>query len=90
MMVIIDASVDATDTKKRDSLIGKLLGENAKSVKEIISLGKKVLKYPIIHKTEGTYVLVKITGNPVHVGDIQRQAKLMPDIIRFLLVSCPV
>lgn len=87
MMVIFDPSLDAADTKKRDILIGKLLGEQAKFIKDKITLGKKQLAYDINKQKEGLYCLFKLDGPRIDMTILEKQVKLMPEVIRYLLVQ---
>ncbi|TAL41282.1 MAG: 30S ribosomal protein S6 [Methylovulum sp.] len=73
------------DTKQRDEALRKLIG--SVKVIEVTDLGKKRLAYPIAKHEEGIYVLAKLEGEALKVGDIEKQARLVPDVIRYLLTA---
>lgn len=85
LMVILHPDIDPTDDKKRDALISKMLGEAAKTVKETKTLGKKSFSYPIAKQTQGTYVLLKLEGESVKTADLEKNRKMIPEVLRFLL-----
>ena len=87
LMIILRPDIDPTDNKKRDSILEKLLGADAKYIKETVSMGKKRLAYEIDKNHEGVYNLVKLEAPHLEAGLMRKQAKLMPEIVRFLLLS---
>jgi len=85
LMLVVRPDFPMDDTKKRDSLIEKLV-KGAK-IKDITVLGKKHLAYPIRKQEEGIYLLIHIEGDSIKTGDVQKEAKLGTDVIRFLLLE---
>lgn len=85
LMLVVRPDFPVEDTKKRDDLIQKLM-KSAKIV-DVTVLGKKHLAYPIRKQTEGIYILIHLTGDSIKTGDVQKEAKLGTDIIRFLLLE---
>ncbi len=83
LMVVVSSSVDLTGDKSQKDLVAKLVGENGK-VKEVTSLGKKTLAYPIKKQEEATYLVAVVEGT-VKSADLDKKSKLMPEILRFLL-----
>lgn len=87
-MVILDPGFDAKDTKKRDALIAKLLGEYNKNIKEIRDWGKRELKYEINKFKDGIYLLLILEStDPIKTSLIQGNKRLMPEVLRFLLIE---
>lgn len=86
-MLVFRPDFDTKDVKKRDSVIEKLLGQSPVKIKDVTDMGKKRLAYPIKKQEEGIYVLVILTGEAVKVGDIEKQARLQTDVIRYLLIA---
>ncbi|OGG01884.1 30S ribosomal protein S6 [Candidatus Gottesmanbacteria bacterium RBG_16_52_11] len=87
MVVIMSPDIDAKDDKKHRQLVNKLLGSYAEGIEEFGIIGKKVLGYPIAKQNEGVYVQLKIKSDSVRISEIQKQMKLMPEIIRFMLLN---
>lgn len=84
-MVLVAPSLDLTEEKAQKALIEKLVDKKA-IVKEVSSLGKKKLAYPIVKHEEATY-LVAILEGTVKSGDLDTKAKLMDDVLRILLIA---
>ena len=85
LMVVVSATVDLTSEKAQKDLVVKLVGANG-DVKEVTSLGKKTLAYPIRKQTEATYLVATVEGT-VKSGEIDKKSKLMDEILRFLLIA---
>lgn len=85
LMLVVRPDFPVEDTKKRDDLIQKLI--KGATIKDVTVLGKKHLAYPIRKQEEGIYLLIHIEGNSMKTGDVQKEAKLGTDVIRFLLLE---
>lgn len=85
LMVLVSPTLDMTDAAAQKNLVTKLVGSES-LVKDVSSLGKKTLEYPIRKYTEATYLLATLEGS-VKVGDITKKAKLMDEVVRFLLTK---
>lgn len=84
LVVLVAPSVDMTEPKTQKELIAKLVGERG-SVKEVTSLGKKELAYPIMKQTMATYLVAILEGN-VKSAELENKAKLMDDVLRLMLI----
>jgi len=85
LMLIVKADFPVDDTAKRDALITKLT-KGAKII-DLTNLGKKTFAYPIKKQKEGVYLLVHLESAPLHQSDIENEAKLGTDVVRFLLIE---
>jgi small subunit ribosomal protein S6 len=86
MMLIIRPDIDVTDTKKINTLIMKFLGPNAGFMKDMNVVGKKKLQYPIEKQLEGIYVMAKLSAERIDVSYLDKQMKMMSEIMRYLLI----
>lgn len=87
-MVILDPDIDPKDTKKRDAVIKKLFGNFADAIVSITEFGKRELRYEINKKKEGLYILVNLkTDKQINTGNIQKQSRMMTEVLRFLVTS---
>lgn len=87
LMVLFTKSVDPTDDKARDVLLAKLLGQVYKKITNTTTLGKKQLAYMIKKETETVYVVVQIEADTIDASAIDKQSKLMPEVLRYLLIT---
>lgn len=84
-MLVVRPDFPVEDTKKRDDLIQKLI--KGATIKDVTVLGKKHLAYPIRKQTDGIYILIHIIGDSIKTGNVEKEAKLGTDVIRFLLLE---
>jgi small subunit ribosomal protein S6 len=84
-MVMLMPDVDPTDTKKIDGILTKMLGAYKKSLKEMTVIGKKTLAYEIRKQTQAVYVLATLESEAVKAGDIEKNVRLMPEVLRYML-----
>jgi ribosomal protein S6 len=82
LMVILKPEFDPGDEKKIKAVIAKLLGAQAKAIVSTEIVGKKHLSYPIQKMSEGTYTLTKLNSARIDLSLIEKQVKLMPEILR--------
>jgi len=85
LMLVVRPDFPVDDIKKRDTLIEKLV-KGAKII-DVTVLGKKHLAYPIRKQTDGIFLLIHTEGDSIKTGDVQKEAKLGTDVIRFLLLE---
>lgn len=87
LMLILLPTIEEKDSKKHDELIKKLTSGTSAQVKEITVLGKKTLQFSIAKQHEGLYLLIKLEATNLAAGSLTKQAKLIPEVIRLLLVG---
>lgn len=83
LMVLVAPQVDVTAEKAQKEFVEKLVGKAAE-IKEISSLGKKQLAYPIHKQTEASYLVATLSGT-VKSADLDKKAKLIDEVLRVLL-----
>ncbi len=83
LMVLISPTVDLTTDKAQRDIVEKLVGSSA-AVKEVTSLGKKRMSYEIKKQSEATYLVAVLEGM-VKTAEIEQKAKLMDDVLRYLV-----
>ena len=49
-------------------------------------MGKRQLAYEILHKTEGTFVLLEIEGSGREIAELERRMRVNDRIIRYITV----
>lgn len=82
-MVVVRSDVEASD-KKHQEIVKKLLGDGV-NFKEVRSLGKKQLAYPIQKQTEAVYLLANVEAESLKLDEINKRSKLDESVLRFLL-----
>ncbi|MCA9383316.1 30S ribosomal protein S6 [Candidatus Dojkabacteria bacterium] len=67
--------------------INTLVKEHKGSIKSEDVWGKRHLAYPIKNHEEGYYIVYNLELESDQVQDLQRELKLISDILRFLLIK---
>jgi ribosomal protein S6 len=83
-MVIAVPTVDLTAENKQTDFVQKLLPASG-TLTKVTSMGKRQLAYAIKRQTEGTYLVAEVTGN-VKAPEIEKKAKSLDDVLRFMLI----
>lgn len=83
LMLIFPATLEVTD-KTATGLVEKIVGSEAK-VTSVTVLGKKQLAYQIKKQNEGIYVVALLSGEHVHVNELEKKIQLGAEVLRFLL-----
>jgi small subunit ribosomal protein S6 len=86
-MLVLKPDIEEKDASKQDEVIKKVLGTTGMVITEKKILGKKSLAYQINKQSEGLYILLKLTGGGLKVGDLETQTKLNDSVMRYLLIS---
>lgn len=85
LMLIVRPDIDVTE-KKAEELTKKLLEKVGGKLASLTVWGKKAFAYPIKKATEGTYIIVKVTGS-IKSGDLEKEIRMGSDILRFMLIA---
>lgn len=85
LMVLVAPSVDMTEEKAQKDFVTSLVGSDV-TVKEVTSLGKKMLAYDIAKQKEATYLVAALEGI-VKSAEVDKKAKLNDSVLRFLLTA---
>ncbi len=87
-VVILYKPLLLEDIKKSTiSKIEKLVEKNGGEFKEVENLGKKLLAYKIKNFDEGHYIEYKLVYTPSKLASLEKQLKLMDNILRFLVIK---
>ena len=66
--------------------VSRFIAEGGGQVTSVDHWGRRRLAYPIQKQTEGYYVLMQVQLDPQSIGELERNLKLMEEVIRHLLV----
>jgi len=86
LMVLVRADVNTDDEKKGKELVATFAGDGV-AIKELSSLGKKRLAYPIKKQQEAIYLVSTLEAGHLSVAELEKRAKLNEKILRFLLIA---
>lgn len=85
LMVVVNVEFPEDDEKKQKELVQKLIGDQKISDLSVEFWGKRQLAYEMKKQTEAIYLLATFQSEGVKVDILEKQAKLQPQILRYLL-----
>ncbi|MFH1562184.1 MAG: 30S ribosomal protein S6 [Nitrospirota bacterium] len=84
-MLIVDSQAKEEDVEKLMSKVEKTVKKHGEGeIKEARKIGLKRLAYPIGHKREGIYYLLKLEIDPVSIKEYEEVMKLSNIVLRFI------
>jgi small subunit ribosomal protein S6 len=85
-MLILPAEADESAVGGAVERITKVLSEGGGEVKNIDRWGRRRFAFPIARQSEGYYVVVRFTGEPSSLAEIDRTLTLADEVMRFKVV----
>ena len=86
VMLILPAEADESAVGGAVERITKVLSEGGGEVKNIDRWGRRRFAFPIARQSEGYYVVVRFTGEPSSLAEIDRTLTLADEVTRFKVV----
>jgi small subunit ribosomal protein S6 len=87
--IIFDTGVEETAVKAFLDRLLEAVRARGGSTGRIDRLGRRVLAYPIKHRTEGNYFVVGVSLPPEAVDEIDRQLSLSDAVLRHKVIRLP-
>lgn len=87
LLVILSAKLDQAGQEAAERKIFDLIAKYQGRITKQESLGKHKLAYEIKHETYGTYALMEFDMEASSVIELDRQLRLMPEVVRHLAVK---
>ena len=84
-VIIINPNCTEEAIKALESKFTGLINENGK-VESVENMGKKKLAYEIKKNTEATYMLFNFEAKPELIAELERNYRIMDDILKFIVV----
>ncbi len=87
--LITESSIDDEVRATLVARIEQLVRDRGGKLLERAVWGRKMLAYPINHKTEGHYAFTRFTGEPSTVAELNRILSISDEVLRFKVVRLP-
>lgn len=84
-IIIVNPNVDEAGIKELETTVTGLIEKNGK-LESVENLGKKKLAYEIKKNKEATYMLFNFEADPNSITELERNYRIMDDIIKFIVV----
>jgi small subunit ribosomal protein S6 len=85
VVFIVDPTVDEEVAKLTDGF-KQIVTDQGGTVTKAETMGKRQLAYEILHKKEGTFVLMEIEGSGREIAELERRMRVNDRILRYLTV----
>jgi small subunit ribosomal protein S6 len=85
VVFIVDPTADEEVTKLTDNF-KQVVTDQGGVVTKAEPMGKRQLAYEIMHKKEGTFVLLEIEGSGHEIAELERRMRVNDRILRYLTV----
>jgi len=86
VVFIIDPAADDDEVTRLTDNHKQIVTDQGGVITKAESWGKRPLAYEILHKTEGTFVLMEIEGSGREIAELERRMRVNDRIIRYLTV----
>ena len=84
-IIIINPNCTEEAIKALEEKVTGLINANGK-VESVENMGKKKLAYEIKKNTEATYMLFNFEAKPELIAELERNYRIMDDILKFIVV----
>jgi len=85
-LYIIKPDLEAEAIKAAVEKFSALITANGGVVDSIEEIGKRKLAYEINDNSEGYYVLMNFSAQPVFPAELERNFKISEDVLRFIVI----
>jgi small subunit ribosomal protein S6 len=86
VIFIADPSADEDEVQKLTDNFKQLVTDQGGTITRAESMGRRQLAYEILHKTEGTFVLLEIEGSGREIAELERRMRVNDRVLRYITV----
>ncbi len=89
VMVIFDVGLEEGDIRQRVDRVHELLRSKGGNPGSVHHWGRRTFAYEIKHRSEGYYVVLEATAEPVAMADVDRYLALEDAVLRHKVIRQP-
>src|SRR5258705_12244763 len=86
VVFIVDPMADDDEVTRLTESLKQIATDQGGTVTKTESMGRRHLAYEILHKTEGSFVLLEIEGSGKEIAELERRMRVNDRIIRYITV----
>ncbi len=86
VVFIVDPTADDDEVTRLTDNLKQIATDQGGTVTKTESMGRRKLAYEILHKTEGSFVLLEIEGSGKEIAELERRMRVNDRIIRYITV----
>lgn len=86
VVFIVDPTAEDDEVTRLTDNLKQIATDQGGTVTKTESMGRRKLAYEILHKTEGSFVLLEIEGSGREIAELERRMRVNDRIIRYITV----
>ena len=86
VVFIADPVADDAEVQRLTDNFKQLVTDQGGVINKAETMGKRQLAYEILHKNEGTFVLLEIEGSGREIAELERRMRVNDRILRYITV----
>jgi len=86
VVFIVDPTADDDEVTRLTESLKQIATDQGGTVTKTESMGRRQLAYEILHKTEGSFILLEIEGSGKEIAELERRMRVNDRIIRYITV----
>jgi small subunit ribosomal protein S6 len=86
VIFIVDPSVEDDEVTRLTENLKQIATDQGGTVVKAENMGRRPLAYEILHKADGTFVLLEIEGSGKEIAELERRMRVNDRILRYLTV----
>lgn len=86
VIFIADPSAAEDEVQKLTENFTQLVTDQGGVIVKAESMGRRQLAYEIMHKTEGTFMLLEIEGSGREIAELERRMRVNDRVLRYITV----
>lgn len=86
VVFIVDPGADDDEVNRLTENHKQIVTDQGGVITKSESWGKRQLAYEILHKTEGTFVLMEIEGSGKEIAELERRMRVNDRILRYMTI----
>jgi small subunit ribosomal protein S6 len=83
---IADPAADDDEVQRLTDSFKQLVTDQGGVINRAETMGRRQLAYEILHKTEGTFVLLEIEGSGSEIAELERRMRVNDRVLRYITV----
>jgi small subunit ribosomal protein S6 len=86
VVFIVDPTADEDEVTRLTDGFKQIITDQGGTITKAESMGRRQLAYEILHKTEGSFMLIEIEGSGREIAELERRMRVNDRIIRYITV----
>jgi small subunit ribosomal protein S6 len=86
VVFIVDPTADDDEVTRLTDGFKQIITDQGGTITKSESMGRRQLAYEILHKTEGSFMLLEIEGSGHEIAELERRMRVNDRIIRYITV----